>query len=148
MDRAYFDRLTDRFRSLHLWMYEDGKRQLRHKVIKDRPILRRVEDRRCGFEGQHPWHAVPSRKEWHGRPTAAQQFPEHVGVLRGDRRLNIAGARCRRDLAHRSVPHFVEPVGDGRPALVMGDNDRGVAPPQFGDVAYDFGLGRTLSKPQ
>ena len=32
MDRDYFDRLTDRFRSPHLWMFEDGRWQLRHTV--------------------------------------------------------------------------------------------------------------------
>jgi N-acetyl sugar amidotransferase len=37
MDRAYFDRLTDQFRSPHLWMYEDGKWQLRSTVFHGRP---------------------------------------------------------------------------------------------------------------
>jgi N-acetyl sugar amidotransferase len=32
MDRLYFDRLTDQFRSPHLWRYADGKWELRHKV--------------------------------------------------------------------------------------------------------------------
>ena len=32
MDRTYFDRLTDRFRSPHLWLYEDGQWKLRHAV--------------------------------------------------------------------------------------------------------------------
>jgi N-acetyl sugar amidotransferase len=30
LDRAYFDNLCDRFRSPHLWQYEDGKWSLRH----------------------------------------------------------------------------------------------------------------------
>ena len=34
MDRAYFDRLTDRFRSPHLWKYEDGEWRLRHSVFE------------------------------------------------------------------------------------------------------------------
>lgn len=37
MDRAYFDALTDRFRSPHLWQFEDGKWSLRHTVFKDAP---------------------------------------------------------------------------------------------------------------
>lgn len=37
MDRHYFDRLTDHFRSPHLWMFEDGRWQLRHTVFADRP---------------------------------------------------------------------------------------------------------------
>lgn len=32
MDRTYFDRLTDRFRSPHLWAWENGAWKLRHKV--------------------------------------------------------------------------------------------------------------------
>lgn len=32
MDRAYFDRLTNTFRSPHLWQYQDGQWQLRHTV--------------------------------------------------------------------------------------------------------------------
>lgn len=32
MDRAYFDNLTDQFRSPHLWKYEEGRWQLRHAV--------------------------------------------------------------------------------------------------------------------
>lgn len=32
MDRAYFERLTDHFRSPHLWTYENGAWKLRHKV--------------------------------------------------------------------------------------------------------------------
>lgn len=32
IDRAYFDHLTDRFRSPHLWMQEGGRWQLRHAV--------------------------------------------------------------------------------------------------------------------
>jgi hypothetical protein len=32
LDRAYFDNLCDRFRSPHLWQYEDGKWSLRHPV--------------------------------------------------------------------------------------------------------------------
>ncbi len=32
MDRAYFDRLTDRFRSPHLWQYQDGTWSLRRTV--------------------------------------------------------------------------------------------------------------------
>lgn len=32
MDRAYFDRLTDQFRSPHLWAFADGKWSLRQKV--------------------------------------------------------------------------------------------------------------------
>ena len=34
MDRAYFDRLTDRFRSPHLWKYENGAWKLRHTVFE------------------------------------------------------------------------------------------------------------------
>ena len=37
MDRAYFDRLADRFRSPHLWMFEDGRWQLRHTVHAAHP---------------------------------------------------------------------------------------------------------------
>ncbi len=37
MDRAYFDALTDRFRSPHLWKLEDGKWSLRHTVFQDAP---------------------------------------------------------------------------------------------------------------
>lgn len=37
MDREYFDRLTDRFRSPHLWMFAEGQWQLRHTVFRDRP---------------------------------------------------------------------------------------------------------------
>lgn len=33
MDRAYFDRLTDCFRSPHLWKFEDGQWKLRHTVF-------------------------------------------------------------------------------------------------------------------
>jgi hypothetical protein len=32
MDRQYFLHLSDRFRSPHLWKYEDGEWRLRHKV--------------------------------------------------------------------------------------------------------------------
>lgn len=32
MDRAYFDNLTDSFRSPHLWKFDDGKWSLRHTV--------------------------------------------------------------------------------------------------------------------
>lgn len=32
MDRGYFDRLTDKFRSPHLWLHDDGKWVLRHTV--------------------------------------------------------------------------------------------------------------------
>lgn len=32
MDRAYFSRLTDQFRSPHLWEFDDGQWQLRHAV--------------------------------------------------------------------------------------------------------------------
>ena len=32
MDRVYFDKLMDRFRSPHLWMIEDGEWKLRHTV--------------------------------------------------------------------------------------------------------------------
>ena len=32
MDREYFDRLTDTFRSPHLWVHQDGKWQLRHPL--------------------------------------------------------------------------------------------------------------------
>ena len=35
MDRAYFEHLTDRFRSPHLWKKENGQWQLRHAVWKD-----------------------------------------------------------------------------------------------------------------
>ena len=34
MDRAYFDLLTDQFRSPHLWQYEDGRWSLRHTVFE------------------------------------------------------------------------------------------------------------------
>ena len=34
MDRAYFDCLTDRFRSPHLWQYDDGAWRLRHSVFE------------------------------------------------------------------------------------------------------------------
>jgi N-acetyl sugar amidotransferase len=34
MDRAYFDRLADQFRSPHLWQYENGRWELRHKVFE------------------------------------------------------------------------------------------------------------------
>lgn len=37
MDREYFLHLCDRFRSPHLWMYQDGKWSLRHRVF-DRNI--------------------------------------------------------------------------------------------------------------
>lgn len=37
MDRAYFDALTDRFRSPHLWQFQDGKWSLRHTVFQDAP---------------------------------------------------------------------------------------------------------------
>ncbi|MBU6236001.1 MAG: N-acetyl sugar amidotransferase [Alphaproteobacteria bacterium] len=33
MDRAYFDAVTDRFRSPHIWQWKDGKWQLRHRVF-------------------------------------------------------------------------------------------------------------------
>ncbi len=33
MDRAYFEQLTDRFRSPHIWMYENGAWKLRHTVF-------------------------------------------------------------------------------------------------------------------
>jgi len=35
MDRAYFERLADRFRSPHLWMHENGKWKLRHTVFPE-----------------------------------------------------------------------------------------------------------------
>lgn len=35
MDRAYFDALANRFRSPHLWAYEDGKWQLRRTVFQE-----------------------------------------------------------------------------------------------------------------
>jgi len=35
MDRDYFDRLTDTFRSPHLWRYENGHWQLRHTVWQE-----------------------------------------------------------------------------------------------------------------
>ena len=35
VDRAYFDALTDRFRSPHLWMFEDGAWQLRHTIAQE-----------------------------------------------------------------------------------------------------------------
>ena len=34
MDRAYFDKLTDCFRSPHLWKHEDGQWRLRHSVFE------------------------------------------------------------------------------------------------------------------
>lgn len=34
MDRAYFDRLADQFRSPHLWKYEDGEWRLRRSVFE------------------------------------------------------------------------------------------------------------------
>jgi hypothetical protein len=33
MDRAYFDRLADRFRSPHIWKHEDGQWKLRHSAF-------------------------------------------------------------------------------------------------------------------
>ena len=33
MDRAYFDALTNRFRSPHLWAYENGEWKLRRRVF-------------------------------------------------------------------------------------------------------------------
>jgi N-acetyl sugar amidotransferase len=38
MDREYFDRLTDRFRSPHLWLHEEGKWQLRSTVFHGKPV--------------------------------------------------------------------------------------------------------------
>ena len=38
MDRAYFDRLTDSFRSPHLWNYADGQWDLRYKVWEYVPL--------------------------------------------------------------------------------------------------------------
>lgn len=35
MDRDYFDRLTDKFRSPHLWKFEDGQWQLRKNVFDE-----------------------------------------------------------------------------------------------------------------
>ena len=35
MDREYFERLTNRFRSPHLWKYENGEWKLRHTVFQD-----------------------------------------------------------------------------------------------------------------
>lgn len=35
MDRAYFEALTDRFRSPHLWMYDDGKWKLRRSLADE-----------------------------------------------------------------------------------------------------------------
>lgn len=35
MDRSYFDALTDRFRSPHLWMYDNGVWRLRHTVWQE-----------------------------------------------------------------------------------------------------------------
>ncbi len=35
MDRKYFDALANRFRSPHLWKYEDGKWSLRHTVFSE-----------------------------------------------------------------------------------------------------------------
>lgn len=35
LDRAYFDALTDQFRSPHLWKYEDGRWALRRQVFQD-----------------------------------------------------------------------------------------------------------------
>jgi hypothetical protein len=35
MDRAYFDRLTDTFRSPHLWKFEQGQWKQRHAVWMD-----------------------------------------------------------------------------------------------------------------
>ncbi|HUP93643.1 MAG TPA: hypothetical protein VM164_01960 [Burkholderiales bacterium] len=32
MDRSYFDALADRFRSPHLWRYDNGDWRLRHAV--------------------------------------------------------------------------------------------------------------------
>ncbi|MDX2119117.1 MAG: N-acetyl sugar amidotransferase [Planctomycetota bacterium] len=37
MDREYFMRLTDRFRSPHLWKYEEGEWRLRHTVYEATP---------------------------------------------------------------------------------------------------------------
>ena len=35
MDRAYFERLTDRFRSPHLWKFEGNQWKLRHTVFDE-----------------------------------------------------------------------------------------------------------------
>lgn len=35
MDRAYYDRLADSFRSPHLWQYRDGRWELRHTVWQE-----------------------------------------------------------------------------------------------------------------
>lgn len=36
MDRAYFDALTNRFRSPHLWMYHNGEWKLRHTIFEEK----------------------------------------------------------------------------------------------------------------
>lgn len=46
IDRAYFDRLTDRFRSPHLWMLDNGKWKLRSKV-SDGVTLANMADQRA-----------------------------------------------------------------------------------------------------
>jgi hypothetical protein len=38
MDRGYFDRLADRFRSPHLWRWADGRWQLRHTVWNEQAV--------------------------------------------------------------------------------------------------------------
>ena len=43
MDRAYFDALTDQFRSPHLWRYDNGEWKLRHTVWSDDEMRRASE---------------------------------------------------------------------------------------------------------
>ena len=33
VNREYFDALVNQFRSPHLWVYENGKWELRHKIL-------------------------------------------------------------------------------------------------------------------
>ena len=38
MDRQYFMHLADRFRSPHLWAFEDGEWKLRHTAWENSPV--------------------------------------------------------------------------------------------------------------
>jgi hypothetical protein len=38
MDRKYFMHLADRFRSPHLWMFENGEWKLRHTSWQHTPV--------------------------------------------------------------------------------------------------------------
>jgi CBS domain-containing protein len=45
---------------------------------------------------------------------------------------------------HLTGAHFIEPVGNRRPGLVMGDDDNGILPRQVGDVANDLRFRRRI----